>query len=91
MCEQLTRWRFCTGCQKREGKNGMSYREIDEKIECKICYARRVEDLEADRERRFKEAWPDATKETAEQSGEASQEKNEQHPEMVEDEDVVVL
>ncbi|KAF5669458.1 hypothetical protein FHETE_4962 [Fusarium heterosporum] len=84
-CDKVTLYKLGT-CQ-----NGMSYREIDEKIECNICYARRVEGLEADRKRRFKEAWPDATKEVEEKPGETSQEKSEHHSEMVEDEDMVVL
>ncbi|KAM0346673.1 hypothetical protein ACHAPU_005385 [Fusarium lateritium] len=108
MCEQLTMWRFCTGCKKRESKvvrnincnkvtlyklgtcvNGMSYREVDEKVECSVCYARRIEDLEADRKRRFKEAWPDDDKEVEGHSAEVLQEKSEQHPE--DDEDMVVV
>ncbi|KAH7263023.1 hypothetical protein BKA59DRAFT_449239 [Fusarium tricinctum] len=71
--------------------NGMSYREISENVECSDCYTRRTEDLEADRKRRFKEAWPDPVKEPEEKSEEFSEGKSELHSEVTEDEDIVIV
>jgi hypothetical protein len=71
--------------------NGMSYREISESVECSDCYSRRTKDLEADRKRRFKEAWPDPVKEPEENSEEVTEEKIELHSEVTEDEDMVIV
>ncbi|KAF5544566.1 hypothetical protein FNAPI_9382 [Fusarium napiforme] len=40
-------------------RNGMSYRDVTEPIECSECHNKRVREVEAERRRRWLEAWPE--------------------------------
>ncbi|KAF9777222.1 hypothetical protein IL306_004496 [Fusarium sp. DS 682] len=45
-------------------RQGMSYRDEKEPIECSECYTRREQEVEADRKRRFLAAWPEPEEES---------------------------
>jgi hypothetical protein len=61
-------------------RNGMSYREVTESIECTECYTKREREVEADRKRRWLAAWPEA-------EPEAEHEKQDEDKEEKEDDD----
>ncbi|RBR14577.1 hypothetical protein FVER53590_06731 [Fusarium verticillioides] len=57
-------------------RNGMSYRNVTEPIECIECHTKRVREVEAERRRRWLAAWPEAEPEVeSEKKDEEEKEK----------------
>ncbi|KAM5509087.1 hypothetical protein FOXYSP1_12053 [Fusarium oxysporum f. sp. phaseoli] len=71
-------------------RNGMSYRDVIEDIECIDCYTKREREVEADRKRRWLAAWPEAEPEVENEKKDEDKEEKEDDGASVATDDMTV-
>ncbi|KAF5722108.1 hypothetical protein FMUND_3200 [Fusarium mundagurra] len=71
-------------------RNGMSYRNVTEPIECIECHTKRVREVEAERRRRWLAAWPEAEPEVENEKKDEDKEEKEDDGASVATDDVTV-
>ncbi|KAH7144957.1 hypothetical protein DER46DRAFT_672728 [Fusarium sp. MPI-SDFR-AT-0072] len=71
-------------------RNGMSYRDVIEDIECIDCYTKREREVEADRKRRWLAAWPEAEPEVENENKDQDKEEKEDDGASVATDDMTV-